>query len=65
MTFFLQFIRTERVLSSPLGRKYYSSMPVKPGLDGVKPIITYGNADEDKLNILADNRKKNWYLPLN
>ena len=33
-------------------------MPVKPGLDDVKPVITYGNADEDKLNILADNRKK-------
>nr|AVP25176.1 putative GIY-YIG homing endonuclease [Pertusaria plittiana] len=36
-------------------RRYYSSTP---NLNDVKPVITYDNADEDKRNILADNRNK-------
>lgn len=35
--------------------RYYSSTP---NLNQVKPVIIYDNADQDKLNILADNRNK-------
>jgi hypothetical protein len=31
----------------------------------IKPEIRYVNADKDKVNIFADNRKKNRSLPLN
>lgn len=56
MNFFLHLFKTNRLLST--SRWYYSSVNPNTKFDDVKPVVIYANADEDKLNILAYNRKK-------
>ena len=56
MNFFLHLFKTNRLLSA--SRRYYSSVNPNSKFDDVKPVVIYANADEDKLNILAYNRKK-------
>lgn len=54
MNFFLHLFKTKRFSSC----RYYSSGNPNFNVHDVKPVVTYANADQDKLNILADNRKK-------
>lgn len=56
MNFFLHLFKTNGLLST--SSRYYSSVNPNSKFDDVKPVVIYANADEDKLNILAYNRKK-------
>jgi len=47
-------LKANGFLSTP-SRYYYSK---SPHFNDVKPVVIYSNADQDKLNILADNRNK-------
>lgn len=58
MNFFLHLIK-------PFGARFFSSGCVlnssakpSPNSMDIKPVVIYANADEDKVQILADNRKK-------
>ena len=63
MNFFLHLFKTNRLLST--SRRYYSSVNPNSKFDDVKPVVIYVFiADEDKLNILAYNRKKNRCISL-
>lgn len=56
MNFFLHLFKPNRFSSTSC--RYYSSVNPYFNIDDVKPVVIYANADQDKLNILADNRKK-------